>query len=96
MLIGGVAYLVSAASSTRSRVYAITVGFIVGSYFLNFASGLRSPLEPFAPISLFHYVSPGEWAPGRAQLGPAVIMVVMGLILMAIAMVVVDRRDFAV
>ena len=95
VLIGGVAFLASAASSTRSRVYAVTVGFTVGSYFLNFASGLWSPLEPVAPISLFHYVSPGEWTLEGVQWGPAIIMMVMGLILMGIAMVVVDRRDFA-
>ncbi len=96
VLVGGLAFLASAASSTRSRGYSVTVGFTVGSYFLNFASSLWSPLEPVAPISLFHYVSPGEWALEGVQWGPAIIMVVLGLILMGIAMVVVDRRDFAV
>ncbi|MEN8113905.1 MAG: ABC transporter permease subunit [Actinomycetota bacterium] len=95
VLIGGVAFLASAASSTRSRVYGVTVGFAVASYFLNFASSLWDPLEPFAPLSPFHYVSPGEWALEGVQWGPAIVMVVIGLILMGIAMVVVDRRDFA-
>jgi ABC-2 type transport system permease protein len=95
VLIGGVAFLTSAASSTRSRVYSTAVGFTVGSYFLNFASSLWSPLEPVAPISLFHYVSPGEWALDGVQWTPAVIMLVLGLILLGFAMVVVDRRDIA-
>ncbi len=95
VLIGGVAFLASTASSTRSRVYAITVGFTVGSYFLNFASSLWSPLEPVAPVSLFHYVSPGEWALEGIRWGPAIVMVVLALILMGVALVVVDRRDFA-
>jgi ABC-2 type transport system permease protein len=95
VLIGGVAFLASAASSTRSRVYSTAVGFTVGSYFLNFASSLWSPLEPVAPISLFHHVSPGEWALDGVQWTPAVIMVVLGLILLGLAMVVVDRRDIA-
>jgi ABC-2 type transport system permease protein len=93
VLIGGVAFVASAASSTRSRVYAIAVGFTVASYFLNFASSLWDPLEPVAPISLFHYVSPGKWALDGIQWAPAVIMVVLGLILLSFAMVVVDRRD---
>jgi len=95
VLISGLAFLVSAASSTRSRVYAITIGFTVASYFLNFASNLWSPLEPLAPISVFRYTSPGLWATEGVQWGPTIVMIAIGLVLMGAAMVVVNRRDFA-
>lgn len=96
VLVGGVAFLASAGSSARSRVYGIAVGFTVGSYFLNFASTLWDPLEPVALLSFFHYVSPAEWARDGIQWGPAAIMMLVGVALFGLALVVIDRRDLAV
>ena len=96
VLIGGVAFLASAGSSARSRVYAAALGFTVGSYFLNFAATLWDPLGPVAPFSFFHYVSPGEWARDGIQLGPAAVMVLLGIALFGLALTVIDRRDFSV
>ena len=96
VLVGGVAFLASAGSSARSRVYAAALGFTVGSYFLNFAATLWDPLGPVAPFSFFHYVSPGEWARDGIQLGPAAVMVLLGIALFGLALTVIDRRDFSV
>ena len=95
LLLGGLAFLVSSAVSTRSRVFAIVVGVTAASYFLNFAASLWDPLEPFAPLSLFHYVTPAQWALHGVDWPPAVIMSGIGLALLAAAMVVIDRRDIA-
>lgn len=95
VLIGGLAFLVSAASSTRTRVYGVAVGFTVGSYFLNFAAGLWDPLEPLGPVSPFHYVAPAEWALNGIEWLPALAMTAIGIALGAAALAVIDRRDIA-
>lgn len=94
-LLGGLGFLVSAAASTRSRVFAFVVGFTVVTYFLNFAAGLWDPLEPLGPLSPFHYIAPAEWAVEGVDWGPALTMVLLGMGLTAAAIVVIDRRDFA-
>lgn len=95
VLIGGLGFLVSATVSTRGRVFGAVVGFTVGSYFLNFASGLWNPLEPIAPLSLFHYIAPAEWVLDGVDWVPAVLMTALGLLLLAGGMLIIDRRDIA-
>lgn len=95
VLLGGLGFLVSAATSTRSRVLASVVGFTVVTYFLNFAAGLWDPLEPFGPLSPFHYIAPAEWAVNGIDWAPTLAMVLLGVCLFAAALVVIDRRDFA-
>jgi ABC-2 type transport system permease protein len=96
VLLGGLAFLVSAAVSSRGRVTGAVVGFTVGSYFLNFAAGLWDPLEAAKPLSLFHYVAPAEWVQSGVDWLPGVLMTVLGLLLLAGGMLVIDRRDIAV
>jgi ABC-2 type transport system permease protein len=95
LLLGGLAFLISSAVSSRSRVFAVVIGFTVASYFLNFAANLWDPLAPFAPLSLFHYVTPAEWALHGIDWPSAAVMTAIGVALLAAAMVVVDRRDIA-
>lgn len=95
VLVGGVAFLASAVSSVRRRVYAAATAFTVVSYFLNFGATLWDPLAPAAPASFFHYVSPAEWAQRGIQWGPAALLVGVGSILLAGSLVAVDRRDLA-
>lgn len=95
VVIAGMGFLATAGASARSRVQGVVAGFTLVSYFLNFAAGLWDPIEPAGPLSLFHYVSPGEWARDGIQWGPALVLPAIGLVLMAMALVVVDRRDFA-
>ncbi len=94
-VIGGVAFLVSAGASARSRVHVVAGGYTLASYFLNFAAGLWEPLEPAGPLSIFHYVSPAEWARDGIHWGPALGLFALALVLMAAALVVIDRRDLA-
>ena len=89
----GLALLVSCVSSLQSRATAITVGFVIASYFLNLLAGLWPTIAPARWLSVFHYYQPQPILSGmplaveRSVLGLAAVLAV-GLALHRFA-----RRD---
>lgn len=57
-VIVGVALLVGCMASLQNRATAITVGFVIASYFLNLLAGLWPTIAPARWLSLFHYYQP--------------------------------------
>ena len=91
----GVSFLASVTTSRRSTATAIAIGFAIGSYFLNLAAILWPPLEPLAPLSVFHYLAPTEWLRHGIVWPDAAIPTSVGAIFLFIAHEAFHRRDLA-
>lgn len=94
-VIAGVAFLASCSVSLRAKAIAIGTGFAVASYFLNFAALVWEPVESLAPLSVFHYAEAAVWAVNGVAWGDFALLVVIGLGMIALAHLVLHRRDIA-
>jgi ABC-2 type transport system permease protein len=94
-VIAGVSFVASCALSMRSKAVAVGTGFAVASYFLNFASLVWEPVEPLAPLSVFHYAEAAVWAVDGVAWGDFTLLMSIGVGLIVIAHLVLERRDIA-
>ena len=89
----GVVLLVGCASSLQNRATAITVGFVIASYFLNLLAGLWPAVAPARWLSVFHYYQP---QPILADASVAVerwVLAVVAAMTVGLAIRVFVRRD---
>ncbi len=93
---GGVAFLFSARASERGRAVALSVAFIVLSYFINLLAQLWSKVAWMDVISVFHYYRPqpiliSHTLPYR----DAAVLLTVAVVSFAAAVVAFQRRDIA-
>ena len=87
-----IALLISATSSLKSRALGISVGVLVGSFFLNVLALLVDGLYGLRFFSLFHYVKADDLLSGT---GMSLLLVPLAtaLVAAALAFSVFARRD---
>ncbi|GAA2806397.1 ABC transporter permease [Kribbella solani] len=96
LLFAGVAMvglLVSAASSLRGRAIGITVGIVVGWFFLNFIALLIDGISGLRFASPFHYFRPVDLLGGTAAGGDLVVLAAIPVVAGVAAVVRFTRRD---
>lgn len=83
---------------SRRRVAALIVTvLLVASYFGSNLSGMVSSLEPLEPLFLHNYLdSTGASLTEGQQLSDVMVLIVVGLIAFALALVFFQRRDITV
>ena len=69
-------------------------GFLLVSYAVDYLSQVWSIAEPLGPLSIFHHLDPPAVL-GAGSLGGGDVLVLLGLaaVTVAVALVLVDRRD---
>lgn len=78
-------------------VFPISIGIIIGTFFLSFASGVSEKLETLKYLSPFKYVSPADLAiEGRIQTAYIVIMVIVMYALMVSTYIIYNRKNISV
>ncbi|HEY3260124.1 MAG TPA: ABC transporter permease subunit [Pseudonocardiaceae bacterium] len=90
--ISQVSLLVSATVSLRGRALALSAGFVVLSFFANFAAMMIDQLSGLRLASVFHYVQPATLLNGHG-LTDLAMPAAVGVVALAIALVLFGRRD---
>ena len=91
---GGIAMLLSAASSDGGRTVSVAAGILTVMYFLDFVGAIWGPAEPLSPLSLFYYFDPLSVATdGGTLLRDVLVLFGVALAGFAAALVVFQRRD---
>ena len=89
-----IALLISAASSLKSRALGISVGLLVGSFFVNVVALLVDGLHALRYLSLFHYVRADDLIAGDG-LSSVAVPAIIGIVAAALAFVIFNRRDIS-
>ena len=89
----GVALLVGCVSTLQNRATAITVGFVIVSYFLNLLAGLWPTIAPARWLSLFHYYQPQPILAGTPQLVERSILALAAVVTVFLAVRRFAQRD---
>ena len=87
-----IALLISAASSLKSRALGISVGLLVGSFFVNVVALLVDEVHALRYFSLFHYVRADDLIAGEG-LSSVAVPAIIGIVAAALAFVTFNRRD---
>ena len=96
LAIGSVTLAVGAATGRKAAGMAAGAGVGVAMYLLNTLGQINETLEPYRALSLFHYT--GGTTPLGRGLGAADVAVLVGttLVLLAVTVVLFERRDIRV
>jgi len=94
LAVGGVTLLVASLVRTGGRAVGWATGFLLVSYAVDYLSQVWSIAEPLGPLSIFHHLDPPAVL-GAGSLGGGDVLVLLGLaaVTVAVALVLVDRRD---
>ena len=96
LAIGSITYAVSAATGRRQAGIAAGAGVGVLMYLLNTLAVMNETIRPFRYLSLFHY-SGGASPLGKALDVPGlVVLVATSVVMLALALVLFERRDVRV
>lgn len=87
-----IALLISSVSSLRSKALGISLGVLVGSFFLNVIALLVDQLYGLRFLSLFHYIRADELIAG-ASAAPLLVPLTVGLLAGTLAFIAFARRD---
>lgn len=87
-----IALLISSVSSLKSKALGMSVGVLVGSFFINVIALLVDQLYGLRFLSLFHYIQADELIAG-ASARPLLVPVTVGLLAGALAFIAFARRD---
>jgi hypothetical protein len=90
--IAQVTVLVSATVSLRGRALALSAGFVVLSFFANFAAQMIDQLSALRLASVFHYVQPATLLNGDG-LADLAMPATLGALPLAAALASFARRD---
>jgi ABC-2 type transport system permease protein len=95
LAVGGLAWLMSAASDRRGK--ALTAAFVVvlGSFLLNYLAQLWEPMERFGFLSVLRYYRPLFILDGARPWGDMVVLGGIGAVCWVGAGVVFSRRDLS-
>jgi ABC-2 type transport system permease protein len=88
-----VGLLVSARSSLRGRAIGITVGVVVGWFFLNFIALLIDSVSGLRYASPFHYFQPTDLLAGTAPARDLLVLAAIAAAALAWAAISFSRRD---
>ncbi len=88
-----VAVMVSSRSSLRGRALGLAVGFVVGSFFLNFIALLVNGLAGLRYVSVFHYYPPTRILSGTVPGGDLAVLAAVGVAALGAALWWFARRD---
>lgn len=92
--IAGVALLLSALADTTSQAIGWTTGFVVVSFVIDYLAGLWSAMEPFGPLSIYHYFDPAtSLILGEISTRDALVLVIIGAAAGAAGYAVFRNRD---
>lgn len=89
----GIALVVGCATTLQNRATAITVGFVIVSYFLNLLSGLWSTIAPARWLSVFHYYQPQPILAQESLAVERVVLVAAAAVTVGLAVRVFVHRD---
>ena len=92
-LVCSVTMLLSAGSSERGQVLALSAGIFVVLYFVEFLAGIWSKAEFLGPISPFHYFDPQEMVASGFPWADFCVLTGAALAASALAVVVFQQRD---
>lgn len=96
-LLGAFSLAVSAASREGGRALGVSLGFAVGSFFLDAIAQIWETAKPFRPLSVFNYFEPSALLEGKPLSLPALGVFGLGtLVCMLFAYGVFARRDLSV
>jgi ABC-2 type transport system permease protein len=91
--ISAVAVLISANVSYRGRALALSAGFVVLSFFANFAALMLDQLYRLRRVSIFHYFQPAQLIGDHASMADLIVPAGLGTAAAAAALVSFSRRD---
>jgi hypothetical protein len=94
LAVGGVTLLVASLVRTGGRAVGWATGFLLVSYAVDYLSQVWSVAEPLGPLSIFHHLDPPAIL-GSGSLAGGDLVALLGLAAatVAVALVLVDRRD---
>ncbi len=94
MAVGGLAFLVSAASNRRGRAVAAVFGILLASFLLNFLAQFWSPAQTLSFLSLLNYYQPLPLVrTGQLPVGDMVILTGFAAVTWTTGGVWFARRD---
>ncbi|MBI2165605.1 MAG: ABC transporter permease subunit [Chloroflexi bacterium] len=94
--LGGVAFFISALASDGGKAIALSAGFAVASFFLDFLAGLWEPLRSLGPASIYHYYDPVNVAiTGRVPILHVAVLLAVAAASFTAAVMTFQRRDIA-
>jgi len=92
---GMIALLVFSTASLRSRALGLSIGIVVGAFFVNFVSLLFDSLTWLGYLSPFHYFSAAEILERRASAFDWIVLAAVALGAGALAVHLFARRDLS-
>ena len=93
--IGAVTLLASASFDRLSPALAVSLAFVLGSYFLEILGGLWVDARGLQPWSLFHYLDPRGALAGSMPVADWIVPAVVLVACVVAALVIFPRRDLA-
>lgn len=94
--VGGVAMMVSAASSRRGRAIGIILAIVLASFFWTFLAPFWKPAEATSFLSVLSYYRPAQIVLyGRLGWRDPAVLLTIGAVGWSIGLLVLSRRDIA-
>jgi ABC-2 type transport system permease protein len=87
------AFLISSRSSLRGRALGLSIGLVVGSFFLNFLGLLFDGAAWLRYLSPFHYFTPAEQLTGQAPAYHPLVLLAVAVVAGAAAYRLFATRD---
>lgn len=92
--IGGLGYLLSAVAKRGGQAAGWTGGVIAGMFFLDWFATMWNEVEPFTPISLFHYYQPSQIISGTPEWWVNItVLLVVAIVAFLFAIFIFEHRD---
>ena len=95
-LVAGLGFFISSAMSQKSSVISIVLGFVIVSYFLNFAGQLWDVLKDVVDYSIFYQTIAARWAVDDINGFALLIISIISVGLITASFLVLNRRNITV
>ena len=96
LAIGSITYAVSAATGRRQVGIAAGAGVAVAMYLLNTLAVMNETIRPFRYLSLFHYSGGASPLGKDLDVAGLAVLVATSVVMLALALVLFERRDVRV